>query len=138
MDGERDVLSMWLQASEGAKFSMRPHWAQTAQSARHPHLLRRQAQGIPRRDRGDLRRDDSADRVVQLIRHSRKHVPRRQYRTVVEALKPISTAIDSDARAERSTRSRTRGGSSALNRPGWRRSREYVIPFPTSSPRSVA
>ena len=59
LDGDRDVLGMWFQETEGAKF-----WMQVLTElkqrgvARHPDLLRRRADRLPRGDRGDLPEDD--------------------------------------------------------------------------------
>ena len=62
LDGDRDVLGMWFQETEGAKF-----WMQVLtdlkhpRRPRHPDLLRRRADRVPRGDRGDLPEDDRAD-----------------------------------------------------------------------------
>ena len=48
MDGDRDVLGMWFQDNEGAKFWMQVLTdLKTARRPRHPDLLRRRAQGFP-------------------------------------------------------------------------------------------
>ena len=58
LEGDRDVLGLWFQETEGAKF-----WMQVLSELkqrgvqRHPDLLRRRAQGVPRGDRGDLPAD---------------------------------------------------------------------------------
>ena len=62
LEGERDVLGMWFQETEGAKF-----WMQVLNDLkqrgvqRHPDLLRRRADRVPGGDRGDLPEDDRAD-----------------------------------------------------------------------------
>ena len=62
LDGDREVLGMWFQDTEGAKF-----WMQVLTELkhrgvqRHPDLLRRRPEGVPRRDRGDLPGHDGAD-----------------------------------------------------------------------------
>ena len=55
LEGDRDVLGLWFQETEGAKF-----WMQVLSElkqrgvSRHPDLLRRRAEGLPGGDRGDL------------------------------------------------------------------------------------
>ena len=62
VEGERDVLGMWFQETEGAKFWMQVlDRAQAARRRRHPALLRRRAEGLPGGDRGDLPADGRAD-----------------------------------------------------------------------------
>ena len=80
LDGDRDVLGMWFQANEGAKF-----WMQVLTElkqrgvAGHPDLLRRRPEGVPRSDRGRLPQTTVQTCIVHLIRQSLKYVPRRQY-----------------------------------------------------------
>ena len=54
VDGDRDVLGMWFQESEGAKFWMQVLSELAARRQRHPDLLRRWAEGLSGGDRGDL------------------------------------------------------------------------------------
>src|SRR6202034_2649156 len=62
MDGDREVLGMWFQANEGAKF-----WMQVLNDLKqrgipgHPHLLRRRPQRVPRSDRGRVPPDHGPD-----------------------------------------------------------------------------
>ena len=62
MDGQREVLGMWFQATEGAKF-----WMQVLNDLKqrgipgHPHLLRRRPQRVPRSDRGRVPPDHGPD-----------------------------------------------------------------------------
>ena len=62
MDGDREVLGLWFQANEGAKF-----WMQVLTDLkqrgvqRHPDLLRRRLEGVPRSDRGGVPPDHGAD-----------------------------------------------------------------------------
>ena len=58
LEGDRDVLGMWFQETEGAKFWMQVLTdLKTRGVQRHPDLLRRRAEGIPGGDRGDLPQD---------------------------------------------------------------------------------
>ena len=98
MDGERDVLGMWFQANEGAKF-----WMQVLTD-----LKQRGVQdiliccvdglkGFPEAIEAVFPQTTVQTCIVHLIRHSLKYVPRRQYDAVVKDLRPIYTAIDADA-----------------------------------------
>ncbi len=67
VDGERDVLGLWFQQTEGAKFS--PAGPDRAQARRpgRPDLLRRRPEGVPRRDRGGRSQHVGADAARKLI-----------------------------------------------------------------------
>ena len=55
VDGDRDVLGMWFQETEGAKFWMQVlSESQAPRRQRHPDLLRGRAQRLSGGDRGDL------------------------------------------------------------------------------------
>ena len=58
LEGDRDVLGLWFQETEGAKFWMQVLTELKQRGVqRHPDLLRRRAEGLPRGDRGDLPQD---------------------------------------------------------------------------------
>jgi putative transposase len=97
MDGEREVLGMWFQANEGAKF-----WMQVLTD-----LKQRGVQdiliccvdglkGFPEAIEAVFPQTTVQTCIVHLIRHSLKYVPRLQYDAVVRDLKPIYTASDPD------------------------------------------
>ncbi len=98
MDGEREVLGMWFQANEGAKF-----WMQVLTD-----LKQRGVQdiliacvdglkGFPEAIEAVFPATTVQTCIVHLIRHSLKYVPRRQYEQVAKDLKPVYTAIDAEA-----------------------------------------
>jgi putative transposase len=98
IDGERDVLGMWFQATEGAKF-----WMQVLTD-----LKQRGVQdiliccvdglnGFPEAIEAIFPETVVQTCIVHLIRHSVKYVPRREYEKVARDLKPIYTAVDADA-----------------------------------------
>ncbi len=131
MDGERDVLGMWFQANEGAKF-----WMQVLSD-----LKQRGVQdiliacvdglkGFPEAIEAIFPRTTVQTCIVHLIRQSLKYVPRRQYDAVVKDLKPIYTAIDAD-HALRSLEAFEEKWGAQLPVIGqaWRSSWEYVTPF---------
>ena len=62
IDGQREVLGMWFQETEGAKFWMQVLAdLETARRPGHPDLLRGRAPRLPRGDRGCLPPDRGAD-----------------------------------------------------------------------------
>ena len=98
MDGDREVLGMWFQDNEGAKF-----WMQVLTD-----LKQRGVQdiliccvdglkGFPEAIEAVFPETTVQTCIVHLIRHTLHYVPRRQYDAVVKDLKPIYTAIDADA-----------------------------------------
>ena len=97
VEGDRDVLGMWFQETEGAKFWMQVLTDLKQRGVRTSYLLRRRAQGLPGGDRGDLPETVVQTCIVHLIRHSLKYVPRREREQVARDLKPIYTAVDADA-----------------------------------------
>jgi transposase-like protein len=97
-DGDRDVLGMWLQQSEGAKF-----WMQVLSELKQRGVrdilvccvdgLKGFAEAIEAVFPATIVQTC----IVHLIRHSLKYVPRRERERVARDLKPIYTAVDADA-----------------------------------------
>ena len=98
MDGHREVLGMWFQQTEGAKF-----WMQVL-----TELKQRGVQdiliccvdglkGFPEAIEAIFPETIVQTCIVHLIRHSLKYVPRREYDKVAKDLRPIYTALDADA-----------------------------------------
>jgi putative transposase len=131
MDGERDVLGMWFQASEGAKF-----WMQVLTELKQRGVLDiliccvDGLKGFPEAIEAVYPDTVVQTCIVHLIRSSLKYVPRREYDTVVKDLKPIYTAINAEA-AERAleTFEEKWGARLPVIGQAWRDSWEYVIPF---------
>jgi putative transposase len=101
VDGDRDVLGMWFQETEGAKF-----WLQVL-----TELKQRGVQdvliacvdglkGFPEAIEAVFPRAWVQTCIVHLIRHSLRFVPRREREQVARALKPIYTAVDADAASQ--------------------------------------
>jgi putative transposase len=98
LDGEREVLGMWFQDSEGAKvLDARSDRLEDARCPRHPDLLRRRAEGFPEAIEAVFPATTVQTCIVHLIRQSLRYVPRRSYDQVVKDLRPICTAVDADA-----------------------------------------
>jgi putative transposase len=92
VEGDRDVLGMWLQETEGASSGCRcsPSFASAA-AATYRSPVSTGSRDSPRRSRPcfptpGCRR---ASCIVHLIRHSLRYVPRRERKQVARDLKPI-------------------------------------------------
>jgi putative transposase len=131
VEGDRDVLGMWFQETEGAKF-----WMQVLTD-----LKQRGVQdiliccvdglkGFPEAIEAIFPHTVVQTCVVHLIRHSLKYVPRRQREQVARDLKPIYTAIDADA-AEQALEAFDEkwGKRFPVITQAWLNAWEYVIPF---------
>src|SRR5215218_2437628 len=131
VDGERDVLGMWFQEAEGAKF-----WMQVL-----AELKQRGVQdiliccvdglnGFPDAIEAIFPNTVVQTCVVHLIRHSLKYVPRREREQVARDLKPIYTAVDADA-AHRALEAFDEkwGKRFPVITQAWLNAWEYVIPF---------
>jgi putative transposase len=131
MDGERDVLGLWFQANEGAKF-----WMQVLTD-----LKQRGVQdiliccvdglkGFPEAIEAIFPATTVQTCIVHLIRHSLRYVPRRQYDPVVKDLKPIYTAPGPDAALLALEAFEEKWGSQLpVIGQAWRDAWEHAIPF---------
>jgi len=96
LDGERDVLGMWFQQTEGAKF-----WLQVLSDLKQRgvrDILIACVDGL----KGFPEAIEAAfpqTCIVHLIHHSLRYVPRRERERVASDLKPIYTASDPDEAA---------------------------------------
>ena len=131
MDGNRDVLGMWFQATEGAKFWMQVLTELKQRGVRDILICCVDGlKGFPEAIEAVFPETVVQTCIVHLIRTSLKYVPRRQYDQVVKDLKPIYTAINSDA-AEQALEAFDQkwGTQLPVITQAWRDSWEYVIPF---------
>jgi putative transposase len=131
LDGDRDVLGMWFQETEGAKF-----WMQVLTD-----LKTRGVQdiliacvdglkGFPEAIEAIFPKTTVQTCVVHLIRTSLKYVPRREREQVARDLKPIYTAKDADqAQAELEAFDEKWGARFPPITQAWLNAWEYVIPF---------
>jgi putative transposase len=136
MDGEREVLGMWFQANEGAKF-----WMQVLTD-----LKQRGVQdiliacvdglkGFPEAIEATFPLTTVQTCIVHLIRQSLKYVPRRQYDAVVKDLKPIYTAIDADGALVALEAFEEKWGKQLpVIGQAWRSAWEHVTPFMAFEP----
>jgi putative transposase len=131
VEGERDVLGIWFQESEGAKF-----WMQVLSE-----LKQRGVQdilvccvdglkGFPEAIEAIYPNTVVQTCVVHLIRHSLKYVPRREKEQVARDLKPIYTAVNADAAQAALEAFDDKWGSRfPVITQAWLNAWEYMIPF---------
>jgi putative transposase len=98
VEGDREVLGMWFQETEGAKFWMQV-LAELKQRGVQDILICcvDGLKGFPEAIEAIYPNTVVQTCIVHLIRHSLKYVPRRERERVARDLKPIYTAVDADA-----------------------------------------
>src|SRR2546423_270574 len=131
VDGERDVLGMWFQETEGAKFGMQV-LSELKQRGVADILVCcvDGLKGFPEAIEAIYPNTVVQTWVVHLIRHSLRYVPRREQEQVAGDLKPISTAVDADAaQAALEAFDDTWGARFPVITQAWLNAWEYVTPF---------
>ncbi len=131
LDGDRDVLGMWFQETEGAKF-----WMQVLTD-----LKTRGVQdiliacvdglkGFPEAIEAIFPKTTVQTCIVHLIRASLRYVPRRDREQVARDLKPIYTAKDADqAQAELEAFDEKWGKRFPVITQTWLNAWQHVTPF---------
>jgi putative transposase len=136
VDGDRDVLGLWFQETEGAKFWMQV-LAELKQRGISDILICcvDGLKGFPEAIEAIFPQTVVQTCIVHLIRHSLKYVPRREREQVARDLKPIYTAIDADAAQHAlETFDDTWGTRFPVITQAWLNAWEYVIPFLAFAP----
>src|SRR3954468_14329001 len=130
-DGEREVLGIWWQESEGAKF-----WLAVLNDLRrrgvHDVLIAcvDGLKGFPEAIEATFPQAWVQTCVVHLIRASLRYVNYRDQRKVASALRPIYTAANADqALAELERFDTEWGGRYPATVNAWRTSWPHVVPF---------
>jgi putative transposase len=131
LDGDRDVLGMWFQETEGAKF-----WMQVLSELKHRGVRDiliccvDGLKGFPEAIETVYPRTTVQTCIVHLIRNSLKYVPRREREQVARDLKPIYTAINADAAHNELERFDEKWGARfPVITQAWLDAWEYVTPF---------
>jgi len=131
VEGERDVLGIWFQETEGAKFWMQV-LAELKQRGVRDILLCcvDGLKGFPEAIEAIYPNTVVQTCIVHLIRHSLKYVPRREREQVARDLKPIYTAVDQDAaQAALEAFDDKWGARFPVITQAWLNAWEYVTPF---------
>ena len=131
VDGDRDVLGMWFQETEGAKFWMQV-LADLKQRGVKDILIAcvDGLKGFPEAIEAIFPQTVVQTCIVHLIRHSLRYVPRREREQVARDLKPIYTAVDADAaQAELERFDEKWGQRFPVITQAWLNAWDHVIPF---------
>src|SRR3954468_24491983 len=131
LDGERDVLGMWFQETEGAKFWMQVLTDLKQRGVRDILICCVDGlSGFPEAIEAIFPKTTVQTCIVHLIRSSLRYVPRREREQVARDLKPIYTAKDADqAQAELEAFDETWGQRFPVITQAWLNAWEHVIPF---------
>ncbi|MGH3000262.1 MAG: IS256 family transposase [Gaiellaceae bacterium] len=131
VEGDRDVLGMWFQETEGAKF-----WMQVLSELKQRGIADillccvDGLKGFPEAIEAIFPETTVQTCVVHLIRHSLKYVPRREREQVARDLKPIYTAVDADAaQVALEAFDEKWGARFPVITQAWLNAWEYVTPF---------
>jgi putative transposase len=135
LDGDREVLGMWFQDTEGAKF-----WMQVLSELKHRGVTDiliacvDGLKGFPEAIEAIFPATTVQTCIVHLIRASLRYVPRRQFDAVVKDLKPIYTAINPDQAMVALEQFETKWPELQIVGRMWRESWQHVIPFMAFEP----
>ena len=131
LDGERDVLGLWFQATEGAKF-----WLQVLTELKQRGVCDvliacvDGLKGFPEAIEAVFPQAWVQTCIVHLLRQSLRFVPDKQRRKVAQDLRPIYTAASVDDAAEAlEAFDREWGERYPMITTTWRSTWEHVIPF---------
>jgi putative transposase len=131
MEGDRDVLGLWFQETEGAKFWMQV-LAELKQRGVRDILIAcvDGLKGFPEAIEAIFPTTTVQTCIVHLIRNSLKYVPRREREQVARDLRPIYTALDADhAHAELERFDEKWGQRFPVITKAWLEAWEYITPF---------
>jgi putative transposase len=136
VDGDRDVLGLWFQETEGAKFWMQVLTELKQRGVRDILICCVDGlKGFPDAIEAIFPQTVVQTCIVHLIRHSLRYVPRREREQVARDLKPIYTAIDTDAAQEALERFDEKWGKRfPVITQAWLNAWEHVTPFLASPP----
>jgi putative transposase len=131
LEGDRDVLGMWFQEAEGAKFWMQVLTDLKQRGVRDILICCVDGlTGFPEAIEAIFPATTVQTCVVHLIRASLKYVPRREREQVARDLKPIYTAVDADhAQAELEAFDEKWGARFPVITQAWLNAWDHVIPF---------
>ena len=131
LEGERDVLGLWFQQAEGAKFWLAVLNELKQRGVRDVLICCVDGlKGFPDAIEAVFPQAWVQTCIVHLIRQSLRFVPDKHRRQIAKDLKPIYTAVDADAAAEALARVEADWGERyPMIGKTWREAWEHVIPF---------
>jgi putative transposase len=131
LEGERDVLGLWFQQAEGAKFWLAVLNELKQRGVRDVLICCVDGlKGFPEAIEAVFPQAWVQTCIVHLIRQSLRFVPDKHRRQIAKQLKPIYTAVDADAAADAlAAFEHTWGERYPMIGNTWREAWEHVIPF---------
>ncbi len=131
LEGERDVLGLWFQQAEGAKFWLQVLTELKQRGVRDVLICCVDGlKGFPQAIEAVFPHAWVQTCIVHLIRQSLRFVPDKHRRPVANDLKPLYTATDADAAAEALAAFEAEWGERyPMIGKTWREAWEHVIPF---------
>src|SRR5579875_1023685 len=131
LDGDREVLGLWFQEAEGAKFWMQVLTELKARGVQDILICCVDGlKGFPEAIEAIFPATTVQTCIVHLIRASLKYVPRREREQVARDLKPIYTAVDADAAQQALEAFDEKWGKRfPVITQAWLNAWEHVIPF---------
>jgi putative transposase len=131
LEGERDVLGLWFQSSEGAKFWLQVLTELKQRGVRDVLICCVDGlKGFPEAIEAVFPNAWVQTCIVHLIRQSLRFVPDKYRRQVAKDLRPIYTAVDVDAASEALAAFEAGWGERyPMIGKTWRETWEHVIPF---------
>jgi putative transposase len=131
LEGERDVLGLWFQRAEGAKFWLAVLNELKQRGVRDVLICCVDGlKGFPEAIEAVFPQAWVQTCIVHLIRQSLRFVPDKHRKKVAHDLRPIYTAVDADAAAEALQRFEGEWGERyPMIGNTWREAWEHVIPF---------
>jgi transposase-like protein len=130
LDGDREVLDMWFQQTEGAKF-----WMQVLTELKQRGVADiliawvDGLKGFPEAIEAVFPATTVQTCIVHLIRASLKYVPRKLYEQVTKDLRTIYTAVNADQAMLALEQFETKWPELAIVGRMWREAWQHVIPF---------
>src|SRR6201987_2894332 len=131
-DGTKDILGLWIETSEGAKFWLKVMNEPEGPWRRgHPDRRGRRPEGLSGGDRGRLSASRVQTCIVHLIRNSLDFAAWKDRKPIVAELRKIYRAADAEAgrKALQAFENSPWGRKYAAIGQIWRRQWEQVVPF---------
>ena len=112
MEGNKELLGLWVGESEGAKFWLqRADRAEEPRRAGHPDRLRDGLKGFPEAIEAVFPKTEVQLCIVHMVRNSLRFVGWKERKAVAADLKTIYTAADGSRRPSRRLRRSQRSGT---------------------------
>jgi putative transposase len=136
VDGRKEVLGLWLEDTEGAKFWLKVITELNNRGVEDIHIACVDGlKGFPEAIASVFPQTTVQTCIVHMIRNSTRFVSYKERRAVAKGLKPIYTAVDREAAAMAlDSFDETWGSKYPMIAQSWRSNWERVVPFLAFAP----